>query len=532
MKNKLVCLAVFAGALIYFLLFNAGIPITDPVEANYALTAKEMVASGDWLSPRIYGQYWFDKPIMIYWLIALAYKIFGINEFAARFPAAVFSAASVAWLFWFADKIYASRRTAFYSALILATSLEFWVLSRMIITDAVLFLFTSMSIAAFYLQFINRQSSWYVVAYAAAGLAVLTKGPVGIVLPGLIIFLYLISGRRWQLISKLQLLRGGLVFLLVAVPWYFAMYIQHGNDFVNTFLGLHNVLRATVSEHPQDNVFYYYLVLFPVSLLPWAGIFFLSLLRGRKNHGAHFSYLLVWIAGFLGFYSLMATKYLTYVFPALFPAALLAGRCLQVMVQQGGRRQWLWLSGPTVFLFAVFAAAPRFFPYLTDWTSLYGCLAITSCLIIWLQFRGNVRLLPESTALSVMAVSLVLIYSVLMPLADSRSARDIVQHLPSKGADVAMYGDYATSAVFYSGYEIPELFLEGGKKDTSGVWSGKYTMPTETIDDFTVRTRDRQEVYILVKSEENRFLSEPIADRFQLVARYGRLTLFKQQIGP
>lgn len=532
MKNKFIFLIVFAGALIYSLLFNAGIPITDPVESNYALTAKEMVVSGDWLSPRIYGQYWFDKPIMIYWLIALAYKVFGINEFAARFPAAVFSAASVAWLFWFADKIYASRRTAFYSALILATSLEFWVLSRMIITDAVLFFFTSVSIAAFYLQFLNRKSSWYVAAYAAAGLAVLTKGPVGIVLPGLIIFLYLVSGRRWQLISTLYFVRGGLIFSIVAVPWYLAMYITHGYEFVDTFLGLHNVLRATVSEHPQDNVFYYYLLLFPVSLLPWAGIFFRSLLRGRKNHGAHFSFLLVWIAGFLGFYSLMATKYLTYVFPALFPAALLAGRCLQGLVQQGGRKQWLWLSGPTVFLLAVLAAVPHFLPDLTVWNGLYGSLAITTCLIVWLQFRGNVRLLPESAALSVVAVSLVLIYSVLIPLADSRSARNIVQHLPAKGAAIAMYGDYATSAIFYSDYEIPDLFLKDSKKETRGVWAGKYTMPTETIDGFMARTDGHPEVYILVKSEENRFLGEPIANQFQAIARSGRLTLFKQQINP
>jgi len=532
MRNKFVFLAVFAGALIYSLLFNAGIPITDPVEANYALTAKEMVVSGDWLSPRIYGQYWFDKPIMIYWLIAFAYKVFGINEFAARFPAAVFSAASVAWMFWFAGKLYASRRTAFYSALILATSLEFWILSRMIITDAVLFFFTSMSIAAFYLHFLNRQSLWYVIAYAAAGLAVLTKGPVGIVMPALIIFLYLISGRRWQLFSKLQLFRGGLVFLFAAVPWYLAMYITHGNDFVNTFLGLHNVLRATVSEHPQDNVFYYYLVLFPVSLLPWTGIFFLSLLRGRKNYGAHFSYLVVWIAVFIGFYSLMATKYLTYVFPALFPAALLAGRCLQAMVQQGGRKQWLWLSVPTVFLLFLFALGPRFLPDPVVGLGLYGSVAVTACLIIWLQFRGNVRLLPEGVVLSIIAVSLVIIHSALVPLAHSRSAYDIVQKLPPTGAIVALYGDYATSAVFYSGYVIPQLVSENNKKDASGVWSGKYTMPTETIGGFASRTADRQEVYVLVKSAEKRFLSETIAERYQVVAQDGKLTLFKQQVGP
>jgi len=532
MKNKMIFVAMFAGALIYSLLFNAGIPVTDPVESNYALTAKEMLLSGDWLSPRIYGHYWFDKPIMIYWLIALSYKVFGINEFASRLPAAVFSAASVTWIFWFAGKLYGSRKTAFYSALILATSLEFWILSRMIITDAVLFFFTSVSISAFYLQLLQRNSLWYIVAYAAAGLAVLTKGPVGIVMPALILLLYLVVGRQWKLFSRLQLLRGGLIFVLAAFPWYLAMYFVHGNDFVNTFLGLHNVLRATVSEHPQDNVFYYYLVLFPVSVLPWTGIFLLSLMQGRKRYGGSYSFLVIWIAGFIGFYSLMATKYLTYVFPALFPAALLAGRSLQAMIQQGGRKQWLWLSGPAIVLFLLFALGMRFLPGQAGGLLLYGCIAIAVGLIGWLQFRGNVRLLPEGTVLAVVAVSLVLLHNVLIPYAHSRSAKDIVNHIPQNGAIVAMYGDYATSAVYYSGYRIPQLISENDKKEDYGVWSGKFTMPTETIHDFALRTNNQQEVYILVKSTEKQFLSEPVAVRFEIVARDAKSILFKQKPNP
>ncbi len=529
MKNKFVFLAVFAAAFIYFLLFNQGISITDPVESNYALTAKEMFLSGDWLSPRIYNHYWFDKPIMIYWLIALSYKLFGINEFAARFPAALFSAGSVVWIFWFAGKLYASRRIAFYSALILATSLEFWILSRMIITDAVLFFFTSVSISAFYLHFLNRSSQWYIAAYASAGLAVLTKGPVGIVMPALIAFVYIIAGRRWQLFFKLRMLRGGIIFLLVAAPWYVAMYTIHGNEFINTFLGLHNVLRATVSEHPQDNVFYYYLVLFPISLLPWTGVFFLSLLKGRKNYGAHFSYLVVWIAVFLVFYSLMATKYLTYVFPALFPAALLSGRCLQFMVQQGGRKQWFWLSLPVLLLLILLAAGQRFLPEITFGAGLYGGLLISGCLIVWLQFRGNTRLLPECAALSIVAVSLILVHSVLIPMADLRSARKTAQHLPANGAIVAIYGDYATSAVFYSGYEIPQLASDASSRDTRSVWSGKYTMPVETVADFASRTAGSQETYILLKSTEKRFFNEPVAARFRPVAQEGKYILFKKQ---
>ena len=73
-------------ALVFFLLYNQVLPVTDPVEANYALTAREMLESGDWLSPRIYGAYWFDKPVMTYWLLASSFAAFGLNEWAARLP--------------------------------------------------------------------------------------------------------------------------------------------------------------------------------------------------------------------------------------------------------------------------------------------------------------------------------------------------------------------------------------------------------------------------------------------------------------
>ena len=84
-------LVLFAAAALLLLAFNAQLPISDPVESNYALTAKEMVESGNWLSPQIYGKYWFDKPIFFYWLTAISYTLFGFTDFASRLAPAVFS---------------------------------------------------------------------------------------------------------------------------------------------------------------------------------------------------------------------------------------------------------------------------------------------------------------------------------------------------------------------------------------------------------------------------------------------------------
>ena len=128
MKEKMKSHPYLFLAAVFALLFLAGnelAAVTDTAESNYALTAREMVLSGDWMSPRIYGHYWYDKPIFFYWELALSFAAFGFNEFAARLPSAVFGVASVLYTFWFSSKVY-DRKTGWTAALILGTSLEFW----------------------------------------------------------------------------------------------------------------------------------------------------------------------------------------------------------------------------------------------------------------------------------------------------------------------------------------------------------------------------------------------------------------------
>ena len=528
MVKQIRVLFVFLIALAVYVAYNGFLAITDPVEANYALTAKEMVLSGNWLSPQIYGQYWFDKPIMIYWLLAASFKLLGFGEFAVRLPAAIFSAATVAFAYWFSWALYGNRKTARLSALILGTSLEFWLLSRMVITDAVLMFFNSVALGTLYLGFINRGTRWYVVAYAASGLAVLTKGPVGLVLPGLIVLSFIIGMRRWQLLQKLFIVRGLIVFSLVAVPWYYAMYKVHGQVFIDTFLGLHNYLRATVSEHPADNVFYYYLVLFPISVLPWAGILFRMFAGSAWEYrGRHFAYLTFWAAVTIVFYSLMATKYPTYVFPAIFPVALLMSNFIVHIKGLPGRNIWLWLSVPLLILIAIFMSLPKFLPGFMDLPVLWIIGGFFTILLLWLQFKGNPHRLPEYAALVVIVLSLVAIRNGFIPLADSRSAKTIAAYLPAeKTLQLVSYGDYSTSAVFYSGHSIPKLVHDMTEKPT-GVWAGKYTMPAETVDHFLTRTAEQQNVFVLVDNDAQQlFLQESWATQFTPVATQRASTLY------
>ena len=117
---------LFLFSLLFFTWGNQWLPVTDPVESNYALTAQEMVRSGNWISPQIYGIFWYDKPIMVYWMISLSYVLFGMTDFAVRFPAALCGAASVTLVCWYVRRIVKNDRIALWSAVMLATMLEYW----------------------------------------------------------------------------------------------------------------------------------------------------------------------------------------------------------------------------------------------------------------------------------------------------------------------------------------------------------------------------------------------------------------------
>ncbi|GAA0202974.1 ArnT family glycosyltransferase [Selenomonas dianae] len=334
---------------------NGALPVTAPVEVNYTQTAKEMLAAGDFLSPQIYGNYWYDKPIFFYWELLAAFSVFGVTDFAARFFPALFAAAGLGLTYAFARRLY-DERTAFWSALILGTSVLYSFLAKLILTDLSLFVFFGGTLAAFYIGYRERRRSFFYIAYACAGLAVLTKGPIGFLLPGLIILVFLLAARDLSALGRVCLPTGLLVFAAVCAPWYVYMYLVHGADFVNTFLGIHNVLRATVSEHAQWDVWYFYLGIYVLGMFPWSFALPLALFRAwrvRPVVETRTLFLLVWAIVVPVFFQMMATKYPTYSFPAFLPTAILTARLLaqNTRVLKAGA-----IVGMGFYLAVVFAA--------------------------------------------------------------------------------------------------------------------------------------------------------------------------------
>ena len=328
-RMQLGAVLLFFTALFFW--GNAALPVTAPVEVNYAQTAKEMLAAGNYFSPQIYGNYWYDKPIFFYWELIAAFSCFGVTDFAARFFPALFAAAGLLLTYALARRIY-DARTAFWSVVILGSCVLYGLLAKLILTDMSLFVFFGATLGTFFLGYGEQRKKFFYLAYACAGLSVLTKGPVGFLLPGLVILVYLAVRRDLRALGHIALPTGLLIFAAVCAPWYIYMYLVHGADFVNTFLGIHNVLRATVSEHAQWNVWYFYLGIYFLGMFPWSFALPLAFFRAwrvRPVLDAGTQFLLVWAIVVPLFFQLMATKYPTYSFPAFLPTAILTAHLLR-----------------------------------------------------------------------------------------------------------------------------------------------------------------------------------------------------------
>ena len=489
---------LFWLSAVFLLLFlNGSLLITDTVESNYALTAKEMVLSGNWISPQIYGHFWYDKPIMAYWLIASGFKLFGFTEFGARFFPAVTGLLGLLLATWGGKKLY-SEKVGFYSGVILLTTIQFFLISKSVFTDGALFFFFIGVLLFFYLAYASANKNYYYGTYAFSALATLTKGPIGFLLPGLIIVLFFLWERNWQELRKVKIITGTLLFLAIAGPWYIAMTYLHP-DFIGSFLGTHNFLRATQSEHPRDNVIYYYLVINILAFSPWIG-FVPGMLKNlvRKADkwvipAAREKFLLLWVFVVFFFYQNMATKYITYTYPILLPLAYL------VAAYFGKEKERLSVKTILIYnavFFGILSAAAQWIkenkPELVNDVDQIFMLAtvcfllyVGVCIVIWQRGKNSL------TAITVIAVggflfnvaATKIIAQPLLHLRSAHAAAVYLQEYVPLDTYIVSFGQYPTSAVFYSGRKIVRLIDAEKVADyvpKAYSWSIKDVMPFST----------------------------------------------------
>jgi len=328
--------------------------ITDADEAFYAEAAREMVESGDLVTPFYNYETRFQKPILYYWLTAATYGATGgPGEAAARLWAAlsglglVLVTAACARR-WFDDGV------ALLAGAIVATSFGYFSIGRMALPDLPLTLFITAAIWAGWVAMLERgrhQRQWVLLSAVALALGFLTKGPVGVVIPVLVLVPVVLMERRTLNLRPSDLVAGAIAFAVLALPWYAVMWIRHGDGYLEGFFLGDNLERFATARFNDPRPWWFYLPVVLGGLLPWTPLMLVwvhpvwRFLTRRKDIGTIDLRLLLWAILPLVFYSLSVGKQPRYVLPVLPPLAILLAASILERT-----RDWRSLDGARVRL--------------------------------------------------------------------------------------------------------------------------------------------------------------------------------------
>lgn len=348
---------VFLAVTAFYLCGLGALPLIGPDEPRYAQVAREMLSRGDLITPTLGGLPWFEKPALLYWLMMASYRLFGVNEYAARFGPALCGLLTAAFIWWTARNIEKSQRQdetiggdgppgnglsglAPWSTLAFLTGLGAIGFSRGASFDIVLTMTIAGALSCFLVgqirgKTLNPDRSWILPAgfYFFLGLALLAKGLVGAILPLGIVAAYFVVRREWPSRKFLTSLAWGIpLTALVAGLWYGPMIYRHGGQFVDQFIVQHHFARFVSNKYHHPQPFYFYLPILALFVAPWTIVLTAAFVscrkwrwRGRAALDQLRVFTLVWIGVPLIFFSFSGSKIPGYLLPVLPAAALLIG---------------------------------------------------------------------------------------------------------------------------------------------------------------------------------------------------------------
>ena len=335
--RDIAVLLTFFG--VSFFLFLGKYGLIEPDEGRYAEIPREMLEKGDFITPTLNYVHYFEKPPLHYWLTALSFKLFGLNEFAARFTGVCAGLLTIVIVYHTA-RILFDRRAGFFSACILGLSTGFAVQSRINLTDMTLTFFLTASLCCFMLvcaEQVRSKQLYLCLFYLAAGCSVLTKGLIGIVLPGGIIFLHLLFTQNWSQLRQLRLFMGGLLFFAIVAPWFILVSLR--NPGFAHFFFIHEHFQRYVSTiHHHYQPFWYFAPILLLLMLPWSPYIIRSIRTAFRVPSPPerrlTTFLVLWLTLIFAFFSFSQSKLIPYILPVIPPLAMLMGKMFSDRVEQ------------------------------------------------------------------------------------------------------------------------------------------------------------------------------------------------------
>ncbi|MBK8570791.1 MAG: glycosyltransferase family 39 protein [Nitrosomonadales bacterium] len=444
--------------------------LIKPDEGRYAEIPREMVASGDWVTPRLNGLKYFEKPPLQYWATAATYTLLGEHHWTSRLWPALTGFAGLL-LVWFAGVRLFGREAGQYAALILGSNLLYAVIGHINTLDMGVTFFLTLGIVGLLLgqqaeADTHTRRNWLYCAWIALGLAVLSKGLIGLVLPAAALVIYSILQRDLTPWKRLNLVAGLLLFLLVTAPW-FILVMKANPEFFQRFFIYEHYTRFSTKDLGRYQPWYYFIPILLAGMLPWTILMFDTLRRTWKNTtyiGTAFNperFLLIWVVFIYVFFSVSGSKLPSYLLP-MFPAlALLMGKRLAEIRE----RTLLWQLAPILLVplatlgFAPFTAQLAETPLKIEMYSDYAIWAVVAALVYLFGLISAMMLLvrrKKSLAVLVVALSTLIGAQIILSghntVARWRSAYHIAESIrPYVKPDIPLYsvGTYDQTLPFY-----------------------------------------------------------------------------------
>jgi 4-amino-4-deoxy-L-arabinose transferase-like glycosyltransferase len=340
--DRLILLLLPAACYLLFFHRLGDIGLIGPDEPRYAAVAREMYLTGDYITPRLHGVPWFEKPPLMYWGAALAYRVFGLNEFAVRFPSAFAATLCVMLVYWCGRRLW-DRTVGFFAALMMASSIGFFAFARAASMDMPLTACLTMALVFFLFGYNDggpRRRWWFYAFYASMGLGALAKGPVAYVLPMIALIAFMLIRNRtdeWRTWHP----EAAWISVAIALPWYLGCALANGTNFLKIFFINQNLQRFASAIHGHDRPIYFYLPVFLLLTFPWT---FLLIPTLRRRFGRNEQIMAWWAFVPFLIFSLSGSKLPGYILPVVPPIAMLCAK-------------ELWMPSSRTFKVAVFIEA-------------------------------------------------------------------------------------------------------------------------------------------------------------------------------
>ena len=510
-----------------FFLGNNLFHLTDPDEVFYCLTAKEMAQNHQWLTPYIFHQPQFEKPILTYWFLKVAFHVFGQTPFAARFFPAVFASFGVLAVYCLGLLGFANERRAFLSALVLASSAFYLAMAKTVFTDMIFTVLILYSLLSFYLAYSNStfKRTGLLAFYLFAALAVLTKGPLGLFIPEATVVMFLLYRRQLSFLQSPWIVAGFILSLLVSVPWYWYEINKYGNAFIHEFFYNDHWRRLIGAEHKGNDHWFFYPLTMLAGVFPWSLLFgaaVVDLYKRLKISMQPFEYfLLSWILVVFIVFQVSHSKLASYILP-MFPAlALLTANYIDQKIEEYHygiikKLSYCLIGFLTVLGIAVVAAHKGYKAYVPSITPAYWLSAglfSLSGISLTLLFKDKIR--QAITLLAFSLVPILLTGFMVMPFLEPHiSMYDASCYIPSAAMHKSVIltaKPYARGVAYYTNQDVAVMDIGGGN------YFSPHPIPIlNTKESVEAFLKAQKETFAVLKKSGYEYLSKTYGEDFHI----------------